>query len=210
MKKSIHIITGITFLLFLSCGSPQKQDKKQEEKSEPQKTEQMNQQDVKKDTLAPDQKESEKPDIFPEEALKQVEESLSTGDPVLSLEKVDKVLKISKEFAGTEKKTQEEVEKIMKERGFEGFEEFKNIYIAALVSTEAIKSLEAIQAIIDASADEKEAAKAYTLDDAMLSIAQQTLKSGQFTKADLQLIYDNWDKFVTFKKEVDELNKQKK
>lgn len=207
MKKSIHIIIGITFLLFVSCGSPQKQDK-QEEKTEPQTTEQINQQDVKEDASEQEQKEFEKPNKFPEEALKQVEESLSAGDPVLSLEKVDKVLKISQEFAGIEQKSPEEVEKLMKERGFNGSEEFNKIYIAALMSTEAIKSLEAMQAIIDASAEEKEAAKAFTLDDAMLSISHQILKSGQYTKADLQLIYDNWDKFVSFKKETDEMNKK--
>jgi len=65
-----------------------------------------------------------------------------------------------------------------------------------LLAFESVKSLNAMQSIMEASADEKKAAEMFVLDKAMEAAVKQTLAGGNISKADVQCAYDNWDKIV--------------
>jgi hypothetical protein len=59
---------------------------------------------------------------------------------------------------------------------------------------EGVKSLQAMQIIMEASEKEQKASEVFTLDKAFESALKQIIAGAKLTKADVKFAYDNWDK----------------
>lgn len=58
---------------------------------------------------------------------------------------------------------------------------------------EGLKSLLAMQAVIDATPAEKKAAEIYTFDQAVESMVRQTVGAAKLTPEDIKNAFDNWE-----------------
>lgn len=213
MKILFYLLIGIVVLLYATCNNSKNEKNQEAEKTEIKtveekpKQEGINQGETEK--KASQKKDTyKKPQKFPEDAIKEMENVIQEGEARLSAALLDKLLTISKEFSGQQELSKEELNQKLIEKGFDGIEGYTKSFMAAMAGIDAIKSLSAMQAIIDASSQEKKAAENITLDEAMVSLTQQTLQAGKFTKKDLHFIYDHWQDFVDFKKAVEKNSKK--
>ena len=129
--------------------------------------------------------EYEMPDAFPSEAIKHVQKSFATGSPKITRETIENLI--------AAKQSSDQSEDALKQYGFPTKESYAAAYISVISGIEALHGLNALQQIIDAEDQEKVAAEAYTLDQATLAIANQSIITGKLTQKDLHTIYDNWD-----------------
>jgi predicted small lipoprotein YifL len=145
-----------------------------------------------------------RPAEFPADALRAMSEFVSTGDTMLSEEKVlalKQVYERAAEFEGAEK---EEVTALLEEIGFSSVDAYVRANTSALLALDTINALNVIQNIIESTGQEQKAAENFQIDDAMKSMARQLLTAGKLTEEDLHYTYDNWGTFVELKKMSEE------
>jgi len=138
----------------------------------------------------------EKPENYPTEAIKQVEKSFATGQPIVMSETIDQLITATEAIKDLE---QSEIPEVLEQNGFTTEERYKSSYVAVLSGMTALQGLDAMQKIIDASDQEQATAKAFTFDQATLSLATQSITASKLTEEDLRNIYDNWDRAIELK-----------
>jgi len=131
-----------------------------------------------------------KPDTYPMEAIKQVRKSFATGPSKITRETMQQLVTATRAINDLEPSEKSEA---LKQNGFPTQESYQSAFVSVMSGISALGGLNAMQQIIDATSEEQKAAEAFTLDEATLSIATQSIATGKLTEKDLQTIYDNWD-----------------
>ncbi|HMA68705.1 MAG TPA: hypothetical protein VKN74_02450 [Candidatus Mcinerneyibacterium sp.] len=211
MKKLMVGILGLILLLSInSCKSckklAEKKDKIMEVVEEVQKEAEKQGKKLKEESSEIASKVNEKmakdgkPEKFPSDAVKAVEDSFAEGSSELSMDKIDSLIAVQKEINDLDPNNEEEFKDILKKHNFSGPEEYKKTYIKTLTGITAIQALNGMQKIMDSSSEEKKAAETFKMDEATKSLAVKTIENGNLTKDDLNFIYKNWEKIIIIDK----------
>jgi predicted small lipoprotein YifL len=145
-----------------------------------------------------------RPAEFPADAVRAMSGSVSTGDPVLSGEKVQALKQVYERAAEFEGAAEEEVTALLEEIGFSSVDAFVRANTSALLALDTVNALNVIQNMLESSGQEQKAAENFQIDDAMTGMARQLLTAGKLTEEDLRYTYENWGTFVELKKMSEE------
>jgi hypothetical protein len=146
-----------------------------------------------------------KPEKYPQDAIEYAEDWFSKDESDFSAETITNLIKLMKELKKYDKSQRDEMLDVLSNYGYDDIEEYTNDAKKAIISPKALKTLESLQLLIDATDEEQKVAEDYTLDKAIESVVQQSLKEGNLTQEDIRLAYENWDKLT----EYSELTKTK-
>jgi len=145
---------------------------------------------------------NEKPAEFPSKALDLVKENLSDGENMITQEKIDNLIELTKKMNNAQSDSDKLME-LLQEYNYSNIADYTNDFTVVMAGITAVSSLNAIEKmLINGSKEEKKAAELYTVDEMLKSAASQSIKAGKLTKADLMLVYDNWEKISNLEKEA--------
>lgn len=136
--------------------------------------------------------DNEKPDEFPNKAMEVVRAHLSTGISSITKEKIEKLVKLTKELDNYESDNAKMME-LLKEFGYSDISEYTNDYLVVISGITAVSSLNAMEQLIKASEKEKKAAEGFMVDEMLKNAAIQSILSGKLTETDLVTVFNNWD-----------------
>ncbi|MEW5845543.1 MAG: Yip1 family protein [Bacteroidota bacterium] len=137
---------------------------------------------------------NEKPDKFPSKALELVRVHLSTGNGVITKEKLDRLLKLTQELDEYENDIDnDKIIALIKEYGYTDMTEYTNDYTVVISGITAVSSLNAMEQLLNATEKEKKAAGDFKVDEMLKNAAIQSITSGKLTESDLIVVFNNWD-----------------
>lgn len=146
-----------------------------------------------------------KPEEFPAKALGEVQEYLSTGKPVITPEKLQRLIDATAELKDYDQGQTDDVNIILQSHGYGGILEYTNDVVAAASGFTAVASLSAMEKMENASDAEKKSASMFEMDKVLKAAATQSISLAKLTEKDLYTIYENWDLAV----ELDKSTKKK-
>jgi hypothetical protein len=146
-----------------------------------------------------------RPEEFPQKAFDHTKDWFAKGTPVITNDKLDRLIQATTELKGMDKSQTAESLKLIQTYGFKDIEDYTKSYIAVVSAMEGVKTLQGMQTMMEASDGEKKAAEMFTLDKAFEAALKQTIAGPALTQADIKFAYDNWDKL----NELVELGKKK-
>lgn len=149
--------------------------------------------------------EHAKPEKFPTDACDRFKEKFSSGNDVISTEKLKKVINATEAIQEYDNSQSEEILKTLQVNGFETTAEYASSIMESTYAIQALNGLVALQAILDSSDEEKKAASMFTLDRGLEEMVIQMIAAGKLTEKDMRTLYDNWDLLV----KIDILTKKK-
>jgi hypothetical protein len=149
--------------------------------------------------------EHAKPEKFPADACDRFKEKFSSGNDVISTEKLQKVINATEAIQEYDNSQSEEILKTLQVNGFETTAEYASAIMESTYAIQALNGLVAVQAIMDSSDEEKKAASMFTLDRGLEEMVNQMIAAGKLTESDMRTLYDNWDLLV----KIDMLTKKK-
>jgi hypothetical protein len=135
-----------------------------------------------------------KPDVFPQKAFDYSKDWFEKGAPLLTADKLDNLILATDEFKAIDRTEADKALKIIQTYGFKDIEDYTKCYSTVVFAMEGVKSLQAMQIIMEASEKEQKASEVFTLDKAFESALKQIIAGAKLTKADVKFAYDNWDK----------------
>ncbi len=135
-----------------------------------------------------------KPEAFPQKAFDYSKDWFEKGAPLLTADKLDKLILTTGELKGIDRTQADAALKLLQANGFKDAEDYTKSYSTVVFAMEGVKSLQAMQVMMDASEKEKKAAEMFTLDKAFESALKQIIAGAKLTQADVKFAYDNWDK----------------
>ncbi len=138
----------------------------------------------------------EKPSKFPAKAADYAKDWFAKDGNALTVSTIDKLIDATRDVKAIDQSQSDAILKTLQTYGFKDVAEYTKAYMQTLLAFESVKSLNTMQSIMEASADEKKAAEMFVLDKAMEAAVKQTLAGGNISQADVQCAYDNWDKIV--------------
>lgn len=147
----------------------------------------------------------EKPESFPQDAVEYANEWFSQTESEFSAETIDNVLALIEEAQQYDEDNQEKMLEILNSHGYNNITEFQVDVNKLIYSTAAVKALESLQVLIDATDEEQKAAEVFTFDQAIEGAVKQSIQGGSLTPNDIRVAYDNWEKYIKF----NELTKEK-
>ena len=147
----------------------------------------------------------EKPESFPQDAVEYANEWFSQTESEFSAETIDNVLALIEEAQQYDEDNQEKMLEILNSHGYNNITEFQVDVNKLIYSTAAVKALESLQVLIDATDEEQKAAEVFTCDQAIEGAVKQSIQGGSLTPNDIRVAYDNWEKYIKF----NELTKEK-
>lgn len=139
-----------------------------------------------------------KPEKYPQEAVEFAEDWFSENESDFSAETITNLIKLTKELNKYDKSQREEMLEVLNNYGYDDIDAYTLHAKKAIISHKALKTLESLQLLIDATDEEQKVAKDYTLDEAIESVVQQSLREGDLTKEDIRVAYENWDKLTEY------------
>jgi hypothetical protein len=113
---------------------------------------------------------------------------------LLTADKLDNLILATDEFKAIDRTEADKALKIIQTYGFKDIEDYTKCYSTVVFAMEGVKSLQAMQIIMEASEKEQKASEVFTLDKAFESALKQIIAGAKLTKADVKFAYDNWDK----------------
>lgn len=143
-----------------------------------------------------------KPESFPSKALGEVQEYLSAGKPVLSTEKIQRLVDATAELQDYDESQSEEIEKVLTSHGYSGKLEYSTDLIVAASGFAAVASLNAMENMDKTTDAEKKSASMFEMDKALKAAASQSISLGKLTEKDLYTVYENWDLVVELDKKT--------
>ena len=144
----------------------------------------------------------DKPESFPSKALGEVQDYLSTGKPVLSAEKLQRLVDATAELKDYDESQSDEIEKVLASHGYSGKLEYSTDLIVAASGFAAVASLNAMENMDKSTDAEKKSASMFEMDKALKAAASQSISLGKLTEKDLYTVYDNWDLVVELDKKT--------
>lgn len=144
----------------------------------------------------------DKPESFPSKALGEVQDYLSTGKPVLSAEKLQRLVDATAELKDYDESQSDEIEKVLASHGYSGKLEYSTDLIVAASGFAAVASLNAMENMDKSTDAEKKGASMFEMDKALKAAASQSISLGKLTEKDLYTVYDNWDLVVELDKKT--------
>lgn len=144
----------------------------------------------------------DKPESFPSKALGEVQDFLSTGKPVLSAEKLQRLVDATAELKDYDESQSDEIEKVLASHGYSGKLEYSTDLIVAASGFAAVASLNAMENMDKSTDAEKKSASMFEMDKALKAAASQSISLGKLTEKDLYTVYDNWDLVVELDKKT--------
>lgn len=136
---------------------------------------------------------------FPEKALEKFKEHLSSGPDQITPEMISSIMETHKALAEYSD-DQEKAKEIVTEHGYADYLTYVGDFTKVVTAYTVLGALNAIEKNLEASKEEQEAAKAFTLDPALEAMVTQPLQSVKLTENDLRLVYEHLE-------EVEELQK---
>lgn len=141
-----------------------------------------------------------KPEKFPSDALKDVKQYLSKGNPVLSQEKLQRLADVLTEIKDYDESQSDEINKVLTSNGFKGTMEYSSDLLAAASGYAAVASLKGLEELKNATEAEKNNAGMFEMDKVLITAASQSISLAKLTEEDLHTVYDNWDLIVDIEK----------
>ncbi|HPV56096.1 MAG TPA: hypothetical protein PKW61_03125, partial [Tenuifilaceae bacterium] len=141
-----------------------------------------------------------KPEKFPSDALKEVKQYLSKGNPVLSQEKLQRLADVLTELKDYDESQSDEINKVLTSNGYKGTMEYSSDLLAAASGYAAVASLKGLEELKNASEAEKKNAGMFEMDKVLITAASQSISLAKLTEEDLHTVYDNWDLIVEIDK----------
>jgi len=141
-----------------------------------------------------------KPEKFPSDALKEVKQYLSKGNPVLSQEKLQRLADVLTELKDYDESQSDEINKVLTSNGYKGTMEYSSDLLAAASGYAAVASLKGLEELKNASEAEKKNAGMFEMDKVLITAASQSISLAKLTEEDLHTVYDNWDLIIEIDK----------
>lgn len=141
-----------------------------------------------------------KPEKFPSDALKDVKQYLSKGNPVLSQEKLQRLADVLTELKDYDESQSDEINKVLTSNGFKGTMEYSSDLLAAASGYAAVASLKGLEELKNATEAEKNNAGMFEMDKVLVTAASQSISLAKLTEEDLHTVYDNWDLIIEIDK----------
>ncbi|MGE0078568.1 MAG: Yip1 family protein [Bacteroidales bacterium] len=141
-----------------------------------------------------------KPDEFPSKALGEVQEYLSTGKPVLSEEKLQRLFDATSELQDYDESQGDEISKVLSKHGYSSMLDYTSDMVVAASGFAAVASLNAMENMKNSSKEEQKSAEMFQMDKALKAAASQSISLAKLTEKDLYTIYENWDLAVNLDK----------
>jgi hypothetical protein len=135
-----------------------------------------------------------RPEEFPQKAFDYAKDWFAKGNPVVTANELDNLIGATTELKAMDKTQTAETLKLIQTYGFKDVEDYTKRYTSVVFAMEGVRSLQAMQIVMEASEKEKKAAEVFTLDKAFESALKQIIASAKLTQADVKFAYDNWDK----------------
>jgi len=141
-----------------------------------------------------------KPEKFPSDALKDVKQYLSKGNPVLSQEKLQRLADVLTELKDYDESQSDEINNVLTSNGYKGVIEYSSDLLAAASGYAAVASLKGLEELKNATEAEKKNAGMFDMDKVLVTAASQSISLAKLTEEDLHTVYDNWDLIVEIDK----------
>lgn len=141
-----------------------------------------------------------KPEKFPSDALKDVKQYLSKGNPVLSQEKLQRLADVLTELKDYDESQSDEINNVLTSNGYKGAIEYSSDLLAAASGYAAIASLKGLEELKNATEAEKNNAGMFEMDKVLVTAASQSISLAKLTEEDLHTVYDNWDLIIEIDK----------
>jgi len=134
-----------------------------------------------------------KPQEFPSKAAEKAADWVSNDNPVITAAMLENLVKATEAIKEFDKSQQEEIAATIQTFGYDDPQKYATDYIATISGFQAIKGMEAMEIMMNASEQEQKVAQVFTLDQMLESMVKQPLTNGKLTMDDLHTIYNNWD-----------------
>lgn len=141
-----------------------------------------------------------KPEKFPSDALKDVKQYLSKGNPVLSQEKLQRLADVLTELKDYDESQSDEINNVLTSNGYKGIIEYSSDLLAAASGYAAVASLKGLEELKNAPEAEKNNAGMFEMDKVLVTAASQSISLAKLTEEDLHTVYDNWDLIIEIDK----------
>lgn len=158
--------------------------------------EELSRMEAENEKAADDAGTLEKPEKFPEKAADYARDWFAKGNEALTAGTIDKLIAATRDVKGIDKTQPDAILKTLQTYGFKDVADYTKAYMQTLMAYECVKSLNAMQTLMETQGAEKKAAEAFVLDKALEAAVKQTITGGKVSRADVQCAYNNWDKIT--------------